>query len=69
MFKTKYTVSLLNSKWEPIKIKHKLQIIPRRDEYIYLDNQYFQVLNVINQFKDKHEIFIVINESFIEAEK
>jgi hypothetical protein len=65
MFKTKYTVSILNSKWEPIEIKLKLQVIPRMDEYIYLNGQYYQVLNVIHQLKNKHEIFVVINEAFI----
>lgn len=68
MFKTKYTVSILNSKWEPIKIKLKLQVIPRRDEYIYLNGQYYQVLNVVHQFNTKQEIFIVINEAFVSPE-
>jgi hypothetical protein len=65
MFKTKYKVSFLNSKWEPIEIKLKLQVIPRMDEYIYLNGQYYQVLNIIHQFNSKHEIFVVINEAFI----
>jgi len=69
MFKSKYIVSILNSKWEPIKIKLRLSVIPRQDEYIYLNEQYYQVLNVIHQFKDKQEIFIVINEAFLEAKK
>lgn len=64
MFKTKYKVSILDSKWQPIEIKLKLRVIPRRDEYIYLNNQYYQVLNVIHKLNEKQDIFIVINEAF-----
>lgn len=68
MFKTKYTISLLNSKWEKINIDMKFKVIPRRDEYIYLNNQYYQVLNVVHQLNDKQEIFIVINEAFFKLD-
>ena len=64
MFKTKYKVSILDSKWQPIEIKLKLSVIPRRDEYIYLNNQYYQVLNVVHKLNDKQDIFIVINEAY-----
>jgi len=64
MFKTKYKVSILNSKWEPIEIKLKLSVIPRRDEYVYLNDQYYQVLNVVHKLNEKQDIFIVINDAF-----
>ena len=62
MFRTKYTVSILNSKWEPIKRNLKFSIIPRKNEFIFLNNQYHEVLNVIHMLNDKQDIFIIINE-------
>ena len=62
MFRTKYTVSILNSKWEPLKRNLKLSVIPRCDELIYMGEQYFTVLKVIHTLNEKQEIFIIINE-------
>lgn len=62
MFKTKYTVSILDSKWNPINIKLKLAVIPRRDEFIFLDGQYYSVLNVVHMVNKKQDIFVIINE-------
>ena len=62
MLKSKYTVSILNSKWEPIKRNLKLSIIPRRDEFIYMNEQYHQVLNVVHMLNENQDIFVIINE-------
>jgi hypothetical protein len=62
MFKQKYTITILNVKWEPIKTNIKLSIIPRRDEFIYLDNQYYEVLNVIHTLNERQGIFLIIND-------
>ena len=62
MFRTKYTVSILNSKWVPLKRDLKLSIIPRKDEYIYLNDQYHEVVNVVHMLNEKQDIFVVINE-------
>ncbi len=56
MFKRKYTITLLSSKWIPIKTNIKLMVIPRKDEFIYLDNQYYEVLNVIHNINNKKDI-------------
>jgi hypothetical protein len=64
MFETKYTVSILNSKWEIVKSNLKLKVIPRQDEYIYLDEKYLNVLKVIHMLNEKQDIFIVIDELF-----
>lgn len=69
MFETKYTVSILDSKWVPIKRNLKLKVIPRRDELIYLDEQYFEVLNVVHRLNTKQDIFIIINELAKEIDK
>jgi hypothetical protein len=62
MFKKKYTVSMLDSKWVPLKRNIKIVIIPRRDEYIWLDEKYYIVLNVVHSITDKHEVFIIVEE-------
>jgi hypothetical protein len=62
MFKRKYTISILNVKWEPIKSNVKLSVLPRKDEFIYLDNQYYEVLNIIHTLNEKQDIFVIISE-------
>ncbi len=62
MNELKYTVSILNSKWHPIKRNVEMIIIPRRDEYIYMDEQYYEVLNVVHMLNEKQDIFVIVNE-------
>jgi hypothetical protein len=62
MNELKYTVSILTSKWQPIKRNVEMVIIPRRDEYIYLNKQYYQVLNVIHTLNEKQDIFVIVEE-------
>lgn len=62
MFKKKYTVSMLDSKWIPLKRNIKMSFIPRRDEYIWIDEKYFVVLNVVHSITTKQEIFIIVEE-------
>jgi len=63
MFKRKYNVSFIDSKWQSIKRNLDLEIIPRIDELLFFDGEYFKVLNVIHQFiTKKQEIFIVIEK-------
>jgi hypothetical protein len=67
MFRKKYTVSMLDSKWLPIKRNVRMEFIPRTDEYIWLDNKYFIVINIVHSITDKYEIFIIVEEKFGEA--
>lgn len=62
MFRTKYSISILDSKWNVLKKDLKLNIIPRCNELIYMDEQYFTVLKVIHTLNSKQEIFIIIEE-------
>jgi hypothetical protein len=62
MFKKKYSISMLDSKWIPLKRNIKLSIIPRRDEYIWIDEKYFIVLNIVHSITNKQEVFIVVEE-------
>ena len=61
MFETKYTTSLLDINWNPLKRNVKLRIIPRTNEYIFLDSQYYKVINVIHSLNKKQDIFIIID--------
>jgi len=62
MNELKYTVSILNSKWHPIKRNVEMIIIPRRDEYVYMNDQYYEVLNVVHMLNEKQDIFVIVNE-------
>ena len=62
MFKKKYTISILDSKWVPIKRNVKMEVVPRRDEYIWFDEKYYIVLNVVHSITDKLEVFVVVEE-------
>jgi len=58
----KYNITILDSKWSPIKSNLKVNTIPRSGEFIYLDEQYYEVLNVVHSINKKHEIFVVVSE-------
>jgi hypothetical protein len=62
MNELKYTVSILNSKWLPLKRNVEMIIIPRKDEFIYIDEQYYEVLNVVHMLNEKQDIFVIVNE-------
>jgi hypothetical protein len=61
MFRRKYNISLLDSKWQIIKGKIKFKHIPRKDEYLYYEEKYYIVLNVIHSIEKKNNIFLVID--------
>jgi hypothetical protein len=62
MFKKKYSISILDSKWIPIKRNVKMEVVPRRDEYIWFEEKYYIVLNVVHSITDKQEVFVVVEE-------
>lgn len=68
MFKRKYKASILDSKWHLIKIE-KFDVIPRQYEYMYFDNQYYEILNVVHTLDKKQEIFIIVSELADEKKK
>jgi len=63
MFRTKYKVTLIDSKWNVVKKNVKLSVLPRRDEYVFFDSLYFLVLNVVHALDGKQGVFIIINET------
>lgn len=60
MFKKKYSVSMLDSKWNVIKSNIKLEVIPRADEYIWDVDIYYRVLNVIHSTNNKQGVYIIV---------
>jgi hypothetical protein len=67
-FSKKYSVTFLNSKWEIVKSNVKLISIPNRNEYVYMDNKYYDVLNVVHTISKNHNILIVIEESKVKID-
>lgn len=60
----KYSVTLLDEKWNVIQPKVRFKFIPRIYELIYLanKNEYYRVVNVVYSV-DKHvETFVVIEK-------
>jgi hypothetical protein len=68
MFKTKYNTTLLDSKWNPIKRNVILEVLPRKDEFIYYGETYYRVISLVHKLEKKHDIFIVV-EDFKEQEE
>jgi hypothetical protein len=62
-FSEKYTITFINSKWEIVKSDIKMKIVPQRDEYIYMDDKYYDVLNVVHSLGKKHNILVIIDET------
>jgi hypothetical protein len=62
MFSKKYNITLIDSKWNPIKNSIKFIAIPRRDEFIYLVDRYYQVINVVHNIGKKHNLIVIIEE-------
>ena len=62
-FDKKYTVTFLNSKWEVVKYETKLNSIPQRDEYIYMNDRYYDVLNVVHSIDKTHQTLVIIEET------
>lgn len=62
MFRRKYTVTILDSKWSVIKNRLKLDVIPRKDELLFFDNLYYEVINIVHVLKEKQGIFVIVNE-------
>jgi hypothetical protein len=62
MFKTKYNTTLLDSKWSVIKNGVIFKVIPRKGEFIYYNDRYYHVLNVVHNLAIKHDILIIVEE-------
>jgi hypothetical protein len=64
IFKKKYSVTIMDESWKPLKTIVKLENIPRIDELIFLETQeiYYKVTSVIHYLNDNHGIFIIVTK-------
>jgi hypothetical protein len=64
MFYKKYNITILNNQWVVIKENVKLKTIPNTGELLLIDDslKYHKVSKVIHDIKNRHEIFLVIEE-------
>lgn len=63
-FEKKCSVTLLNEKWEILKLCDRVDFIPRTNEIVYLPEyeKYYRVANVVYNFEKTQGIFVVIEE-------
>lgn len=62
MFRKKYIVTILDSKWNIVKNRMVFNTLPRSGEYIYFDNVYYEVINIVHSMETKHNIFLIVNK-------
>lgn len=62
IFKSKYTVVILNSKWEILEKNLKLIKLPRQKEYIWSGTKYYQVVYVVHNITSKHQISLIVED-------
>jgi len=62
MFKQKYTISIIDSKWNSIKRNLKVDAIPRKGEFIFFEEYYYNVVSVIHQITKKEAVIIVVDK-------
>jgi len=67
MFRKKYNISLLDGKWQVIKRNLKMDIVPRKDEFIWYLEKYFLILNVVYTLNKQNEIILVIEEQSLKS--
>jgi hypothetical protein len=65
MLTKKYTISLLDSKWQVIKRNMKMNVVPRKDEFIWYLEKYYLILNIIYTLNPNDEIILVVEEQAI----
>ena len=63
MFDKKYSISLLDCKWQVVKRHIKVPAVPRQDEYVFIDGLYYEVVNVVHNMDSKKEILVIISET------
>ena len=57
----RYSVTVLDEKWNPLFLVVKVKHIPRAGEMVYLaDKNYYRVINVVHNIGKKLGIFIVV---------
>jgi hypothetical protein len=57
MYRRKYTVTFIDSKWSVIKKNVNLISVPRFGEYIFFDGLYYEVMQVVHEVFEKPKFF------------
>lgn len=60
MFTKKYKISLIDSKWNPITRSLKIEFLPRANELIYYNEQYYNIVNVIHDFSREQSLVLIV---------
>jgi hypothetical protein len=60
----KYSVSVLDSNWNMMIPKARVEHVPRIDELIYLesDDTYYQVKTVVHNINKKQGVFVIVEK-------
>lgn len=62
MFFRKKYITLINPKWEIVKANVKYDHLPKKDEFIFIDENYYEVLNVIHKLDDNNTTLVVVQK-------
>jgi hypothetical protein len=58
----KYKINLISEKWDIISSNYSVEIIPKINECIYINEEYYQVINIIHNFDIKNSNLTVVIE-------
>lgn len=60
----RYSVSILDSSWNVMRPKVKVEHVPRIDELIYLesDSTYYQVKTVVHNINKRQGVFVIVEK-------
>jgi hypothetical protein len=60
----RYSVSILDSSWNMMIPKARVEHVPRIDELIYLesDDTYYQVKAVVHNINKKQGVFVIVEK-------
>lgn len=60
----KYSVSILDRDWKPIKEVVKVKHVPRTGELIYFEEggTYYRIIHVVHYLNKKQGIFIIVEK-------
>jgi hypothetical protein len=61
MFWKKPKINIIDTNWHPIAMNVKVDFLPRKDEYIFLNETYYEVVNVVHSCKKNSSVFVIVN--------
>ncbi len=61
-YSDKYSVTILERNWMVLKSNVSLISLPRISEYIYLNDKYYQVINVVHDLTKNNKRLVIVDE-------